>query len=403
MSNRRGGGFWRGLIVFLVGILTASAIWVGYVSQWFRDWTFFTGVKDEQGEAYEPPKDVTDGEGNELIGGVEYELPQNMIFSRMSAQSETASEGILVSVQIFPITATERGIQWKLSANLTSEWIQNLPSGTTLNDFISLEPDSADSTKARVKCLAPFGAQLTITATSESNPDAFAECKLDYAQRLEGLELSFGDVGGRAVNVALSSDAEQKGGMPDLQLKKSSVYTITDNYTITYSLSGRDANGKLYVTCKKEESGIHSGFVFAETKKREGASGLVTFEDCVQEDTVPQDVDNIIKTKGLYFSLPWLMENMGMHFYHVNDNANPNVGDQTDLSGIPVSELTSRFDANYNGPNMTIPQPIFKFTVTVHGTYSELAEEMVYLMVGYCQVIPNEIDIVSPSDKVIIF
>ncbi len=403
MSNRRGRGFWSGLLIFLVGVVTACAIWVGYVSQWFRDWTFFTGPKEEQGENYEPPKDVTDGDGNELTSGIEYELPQNMVFARMSAQSETASEGIMVSVKIFPITATERGIKWKLSANPTSEWIQSLPEETTLNDFISLEPDSNDSTKARVKCLAPFGAQIVITATSESNPDAFAECRLDYAQRLEGLELSFGNVEGAMVNVALSSDAEQKGGMPDLQLKKSSVYTVTDNYTVTYSLSGRDANGQLYVTCKQEEGGIHSGLVFAETKKKEGASGLVTFEDCVQEDTVPQNVDSIIKTKGLYFSVPWLMENMGMHFYHVYDNGSPNFGDQTNLGGIPVSELTRRFDANYNGPNMSIPQPIFKLTVTVHGTYSKLVEETVYFMIGYVQVIPNDIQIVTPSDKEIIF
>ena len=415
-KGRNGHGVLKGIAIFLaivimLGII-GGAVWIGLESNWYRDWSKFTGRGPNAEEEFAPPKDVTDGEGNELTSGSVYHLPSSMVFARESAQSETANAGIMVAVQITPETATDKRISWSLTweANAfgTGSWLSGLPEESKpMSNYLSIEPDENDSTRAQVKCLAPFGNKLIIKAQSVSNPDVFDECTVNYAQRLENFSVSFDGFSGAGVNVALSSDAEAVGGIPRLELQKSSVYTLADEYNVNYSLSGRDSEGNLYVTCKKENETTHSGLVFAETKKPENAGSSFTFEECTQEDTVPQDTNSIIKTKGLYFSLPWLMENMGLHYYFVQDNvtlpAVSSVDDRTNLNGVSVSDLTERFNENYNGAGMTRPQPLLRLTVTVSGTYSQKVMEYTYFMIGYAEVKPQGVQIVMPSDKVIIF
>ena len=52
---------------------------------------------------------------------------------------------------------------------------------------------------------------------------------------------------------------------------------------------------------------------------------------------------------------------------------------------------------------MTRPQTLLRLKVTVSGTYSQKVMEYTYFMIGYAEVKPQGVQIVMPSDKVIIF
>lgn len=132
--------------------------------------------------------DVTDGEGNKLVSGVTYALPRALAYSATSAESESASEGITVKASVLPENAANKNVDFSVAfQNAESEWA----TGKSAADYISVTTTQTPG-KATLKCLAPFGEQIVLTATSVANREFTATCTIDFWQRVEYVK--FGDM-----------------------------------------------------------------------------------------------------------------------------------------------------------------------------------------------------------------
>ena len=176
-----------------------------------------------------------------------------MTLSVMRAPEHTVDNGsatLTITATVFPDNSADNtGLDWRMAFKTpTSAWA----TGKTLSDYMTLTPsgdDVAGSKTVSVKCLKPFGEQIVITATSQDNPEVTASCTADFAQRVESATLKFGDL-----NVNLGGDTNVKwelnpngtgvGGVTNVTMEKSDVYTLTEDfaYTVTAESSFTEEN-----------------------------------------------------------------------------------------------------------------------------------------------------------------
>ena len=124
---------------------------------------------------------VMDGEGNTMVSGKTYAMPQRMVFAATAAEAVTASEGITLTATVSPETADNKVVDWAVSfVDPSSSWA----SGKTVTDYVTVTPTSDGALTANLNCLKAFGEQIKVTVTSRVNPEAKAECTLDYARRI---------------------------------------------------------------------------------------------------------------------------------------------------------------------------------------------------------------------------
>lgn len=124
---------------------------------------------------------VIDGEGNAMVSGKTYAMPQRMVFAATAADVSTASEGITLTATVSPETADNKAVDWSVSfINPSSSWAK----GKNVADYVTVTPTSDGALTANVNCLKAFGEQIKVTVTSRVNPEAKAECTLDYARRI---------------------------------------------------------------------------------------------------------------------------------------------------------------------------------------------------------------------------
>ena len=127
-------------------------------------------------------RQVTDDK-SEVMGDGVNAMPTRMTF-RNARTITNASEYDSVTIQasIKPDNATNKNVSWSVSfVNPSSAWAN----GKTVTDYVTVTPQSTGSNIATVECLKPFGEQIKITVTSESNVNAKAECIVDFAQRIQ--------------------------------------------------------------------------------------------------------------------------------------------------------------------------------------------------------------------------
>jgi len=105
----------------------------------------------------------------------------------VNAVSATADSAFVITATITPDTATNQAITCKPAfTNPESEWA----TGKTLSDYVTT---SVSSLKITVTCLQPFGEQITLTVTSQDNPNAKASCTLDYLKRIATVTATLAD------------------------------------------------------------------------------------------------------------------------------------------------------------------------------------------------------------------
>ena len=256
------------LVIILLGVI-GGAIFVGIKSEGFKNWDYFKGEQTEQPEE-EQPSGVTDGEGNELESGTAYVMPTAMVYSIPTAQS-SASEGITITATVLPDTAINKNVTWTLSfADDQSEWA----TGKTVTDYVRVTENETNSREATIVCEQAFGEQILLTAASVADPTKTATCTIDYAQSIVNYTLSFGDVvcnfgGDTDVTMEIDPNAtETPGGLPDEEIEKNAVYTIADEYVVTYSLVGHK-----FMSYNGNYQGVQGWFIFG------GNSGAPNYDD----------------------------------------------------------------------------------------------------------------------------
>ena len=228
------------LAVLLVLVIAAGVIGVGYMSDWFTDWTKF--------EQEQPADEEQGGEetanGGAVIGG----STENGV-SLMSAKIATADyadygvsalaeTAYSLTATITPLYAENKNVDWSVAfVNSSSSWA----SGKIVTDYVTVTPTSDGALTATVECLQAFGEQVIVTVTSRENTDVSASCTVDYAQKITGSSFSFGDVscvlgGNTAVNFEVASGVDGSGGAADFSYTASDVYTIAETFDISYSV-----------------------------------------------------------------------------------------------------------------------------------------------------------------------
>ena len=183
MNNDYKGGSWSerfSWIVTIAAMVLVAILSIGLLC------ALFIQPKEEKKEGTEQTAvneqaTVMDGEGNAMVSGKTYVMPQRMVFAATAAEAVTASEGITLTATVSPETADNKAVDWTVSfVNPSSSWA----SGKTVTDYVTVTPSSDGALTANVNCLKAFGEQIKVTVTSRVNPEAKAECTLDYARRI---------------------------------------------------------------------------------------------------------------------------------------------------------------------------------------------------------------------------
>ena len=358
------------LVIILLGVI-AGGIFVGVKSDGFKNWDYFKGEQAEQ-TVPEEGSGVTDGEGNELESGTSYEMPASMVYAVPTAQSTTAADGVTVTATVLPETAINKNVTWSLAfADASASWAQ----GKTVTDYVTVTADAENSREATVVCKQAFGEQIVLTAASVADPSKTATCTIDYAQSLVSYTLSFGSVvcnfdGDTDVTMELDANAASiPGGLPEEEIVKNEVYTIADEYTVSYKLTGHK-----FMTLSGSMQGVNKYFMFGEVIDHEEVYADFTYYD--------------LFGKGLYFGLKWMSENMQLN--HVSWGMGMATTVSADLT--TSDEFIERFtnagrQIQQDGSQMVYTygtdMDLLDLEVTVEGTYVSRVFETTFVLANY--------------------
>ena len=153
--------------------------------------------------------------------------------------SPLAESAYTLTATVMPSGAANHGVDWEIAwSDATSTWAI----GKTVTDYITVTFNVLDGKIATVSCMQPFGTQVIITAVSQDNPNATASCTVDYAQKVTGVNLYFGNVpinlGGETyVKYEVSPNANGVGGEIYADIETGSVYTISETFTQSVDLN----------------------------------------------------------------------------------------------------------------------------------------------------------------------
>lgn len=142
-------------------------------------------------EIKESVGEITDETGKNLNDGVIHDLPIQLLFNPRAlsneAEADTAMK-VTLRATITPENATNKAVDWSVSfVNASSSWA----SGKTVTDYVTITPTEDGSLIAEVECKEAFGEQIKITVVSRDNPEAVAECTVDYKQKFLGYKVSY--------------------------------------------------------------------------------------------------------------------------------------------------------------------------------------------------------------------
>ena len=186
MSNYNDNSSWSerfSWIITIVAMVLVAILSIGLLCALFIQPQEDEPDKTKQTEqaAVNEQAAVIDGEGNAMVSGKTYAMPQRMVFAATAADVSTASEGITLTATVSPETADNKAVDWSVSfINPSSSWAK----GKNVADYVTVTPTSDGALTANVNCLKAFGEQIKVTVTSRVNPEAKAECTLDYARRI---------------------------------------------------------------------------------------------------------------------------------------------------------------------------------------------------------------------------
>lgn len=116
--------------------------------------------------------------------------------------STLSAETYTITATVYPSEATNKSLTGALNwTNSSSSWASN----KTVTDYVTLDQTSPGIFTLSV--LQAFGEQITLTVTSEDNPDATASCTIDYVMRVQSasITLSGSDVTSATGNLKLIS------------------------------------------------------------------------------------------------------------------------------------------------------------------------------------------------------
>ena len=188
---------------------------------------------------------VAPGQTVEMGGMVvgESEGESITLLTRKLAQAEyeeygvaaTAETAYTVTATVLPEDAGNKNLNWSVSfVDPSSDWAQ----GKSVEDYVSL---SYSGKNAILSCLAAFGSQIQLTATSVENPTKSASCLVNYAMKIDSVYAYFGNMslnlgGITEITFEVSKEIEGDGGGAGAGFHTGRVYTISDHFDCFMSI-----------------------------------------------------------------------------------------------------------------------------------------------------------------------
>ena len=270
-----------GLVAVIVAIAMVIVCGVGSnwfkngdIKTWFDNWgkgTVETELSNDDQKDNEKP--VTDENGTQLPNDEIINLPRAMTFrSATSLDGKDAEyDSVTVRIKVTPVETDIKSITYTATwVNAASVWAK----GKNVSDFLSVKQTTENSTDAIIQCLKPLGEQVKITATVTSQDDASAsaECIVDFAKRVEKIEMTLTPLQGDAETVSTDSSNYTMG----MKLNSSSMvktvcsytdFTVDDGFEVEVKVTANESvlsqmNGDIGYTIGVSSATIGSTFAF---------------------------------------------------------------------------------------------------------------------------------------------
>ena len=349
-------------VLTLIAFIVVGIMLAGIICGWFEK----KETEEEQAGVPAYSFIVGNGEGNRM----------SLTSFRNSA---VTGESVTITATVEPDNEAENtGVDWTATwKNAESVWA----SGKSVSDYVTLTPggeDYAASKSVTLENLQPFGEQIIIKATARDDPGITATCTADYVQKLTGFSLSFGEVscnfgGDTDVTLEINANAESApGGAANAQQEKSEVYTIAQEFTVTYELTGRK-----FMSYTASGYGVEGWYIFGTWLPSPD------FEDEYADLSGYSVADN-----GLYFGIKYLSDNLQLHTVG---------GGMSNLTSRPASEHSpSDFIQRFtHAGESLIPEgealtytygsdlEMLDLKVTLTGEYATYTYETTFVIAGY--------------------
>lgn len=200
--------------------------------------------------------------------------------------SPIAEDAYTLTATVTPAHTTNPIVNWTVAwVDSASDWAQ----GKNASDYVTVTPSGGYNHTAVVACNQAFGAKIKVVATAESNADAYAECIVDYSQKINGGYLRVTSNPNSQMNFFIagltSSEAELLDTTYDYTAGTYFVPTYTD-HTVTDTFTN---------TCSFEYSSEFISAVTAGTNKitSKNHSFAKTSWDMMSEE-MPYTVSKIV-------------------------------------------------------------------------------------------------------------
>ena len=349
-------------VLTLISFILVGVMLAGIILGWFEK----DDAEEEQAGAPAYSFIVGNGEGNRM----------SLTSVRNSA---VTGESVTITATVEPDNEAENtGVDWTAAwKNAESVWA----SGKSVSDYVTLTPggeDYATSKSVTLENLQPFGEQIIIKATARDDPEITATCTADYAQKPVNFSLSFGEVscnfgGDTDVTLEINANAETApGGAADAQFRKSEVYSLSQEFTVSYELTG-----KKFMSYTASGYGVEGWYIFGTWLPSPD------FKDEYADLSGYSVADN-----GLYFGIKYLSDNLQLHTVG---------GGMSNLTSRPASEHSpSDFIQRFtHAGESLIPEgealtytygsdlEMLDLKVTLTGEYSEHVYETTFVIAGY--------------------
>ena len=349
-------------VLTLIAFIVVGIMLAGIICGWFEK----KETEEEQTGAPAYSFIVGNGEGNRM--------------SLMSVRnSAVTGESITITATVEPDNEAENtGVDWTAAwKNAESVWA----SGKSVSDYVTLTPGGADyaaSKRVTLENLQPFAEQIVVKATARDDPGITATCTADYAQKPVNFSLSFGEVscnfgGDTDVTLEINANAETApGGAADAQFAKSEVYSLSQEFTVSYELTG-----KKFMSYTASGYGVEGWYIFGTYLNSPD------FKDEYADLSGYSVADN-----GLYFGIKYLSDNLQLHTVG---------GGMSNLTSRPASEHSpSDFIQRFtHAGESLIPEgnsltytygndlEMLDLKVTLTGEYATYTYETTFVIAGY--------------------
>ena len=349
-------------VLTLIAFIVVGVMLAGIILGWFEK----DDAEEEQAGVPAYSFIVGNSEGNRM----------SLTSVRNSA---VTGESVTITATVEPDNEAENtGVDWTATwKNAGSVWA----SGKSVSDYVTLTPggeDYAASKSVTLENLQPFGEQIIVKATARDDPGITATCTADYAQKPVNFSLSFGEVscnfgGDTDVTLEINANAEiAPGGAADAQFEKSEVYLLSQEFTVSYELTG-----KKFMSYTASGYGVEGWYIFGTWLPSPD------FKDEYADLSGYSVADN-----GLYFGIKYLSDNLQLHTVG---------GGMGGLTARPASEhIPSEFIERFtHAGESLIPEgealtytygsdlEMLDLKVTLTGEYATYSYETTFVIAGY--------------------